>query len=245
MRRPRSCACRGHRGLSAPEPMRDRHVRCSACAGSPSRLGGARDPQVTSRRCGRARSALERRGGGEVREVAAARYDGVRHLVPRRRREARQRQREVGGRESGRPDRRAQRWNTAVGRATHGRQPLGCRRAKLLVAEHSCPQPRPKLLSRGTSGGARFRAGGNAGHARQTVDRPQEGSRYGQRRERLNYGEPEGGKQEHECNLKGLDAKAYPATIPQVSDLVASSAAGAARSVESRAIPSTRPSIRA
>ncbi len=150
----------------------------------------------------------------------------------------------MGGDKGGLPDRRAQRRNAALGRAIHGRQSLGCRGAKLLVAEHSCPQPRPDLVSRRTPGGARFRAGGDARHARQTVDRPSEGSRHGQRRERLDYGEPEGGKQEHECNLKGLDAQAYPATITQVSDQIASSAAGAAHSGGSRAIPSARPSTR-
>ena len=153
-RRPRSCACRGRLGRKRPGAdegsSRPRH----ALLGSPSRLGGARDRQVTSRRCGRERLALERRRGGVVREVAAARCSGMRHLVLRRRREARRREGEVGGRDGGQPERRAQRRYAAVGRAIGGPQPLGCRRAKLLVAE-TAPTVSSQPLRAGMLGGGR------------------------------------------------------------------------------------------
>ena len=206
--------------------------------------GGARDRQVTSGRCGRARSALERWGGGVVRQVSAARRSGVRHLIPGRRREARQREVDAGGRDADRPQWRSQRRNTALGPAIEGRQALRCRRTELLAAGEQCPQRGIGRRSARMPCGDPARADLDAGQAPRRVDRTVRAGRCGQRRERLNYGEPEGGKQEHQRNLRGQDAGTYPASLTRVSDPPASTvAAGEPRS--RRVIRAARPSIRA
>ena len=189
-------------GRSAPGPMSDRHVRFGRPAVSPARHARrARPSQVTYGRSGRERSALERWGGRVVREVAAARCNCVRAPVLGRRREARQAEHEGCGR-GRQPEWRPQRRNATAGRAIERPRPLRIGRTELLVAEENRPE------SRLSSGNARMRGGGlprgdrDSSQVPRRADRPLTVGRYGRGRQRMNYSEPEGGKKDHERNLR-------------------------------------------
>ena len=157
--------------------------------------------------------------------MAAARGDGVRHAVRCPRSGARQRDREVRRRESGKPDGRSQRRDAAVGRTVDDQRPVRRGWAKLFVAE-----PPTQLLCvrrfRAGDGGSAVRhlarCRRDAGYTRRPVGSPCDRGRYGQRRQRLDNGEPESGEEEHERRLAGPGAWAYPGPPASCSALHAS-----------------------
>jgi hypothetical protein len=212
-------------------------------ARAPCQGAHAGDRQITVGKGRRARSALERRGRREVREVAAARGDGMRRVLRCPRRLARRQHRKVRRRKGGKPRGRPLRRDAAVGRAIDAERPLGSRRAKLFIARPPCPRSRRGRHGwAGTVGGAR-RLGDrqpDADDSRRPVTGPPEGCRWGQRRERVDYGEPERGKQEHEGKITGPDATACPAAMrPRRDPRVGASAlaAGARAAPQGRRHP--------